>query len=133
MRHTPPFARALGPLLLAVALAACAESDRRDRDYGGSGLGGVLGDILGGRGGPFGERVAYRCDDDRRFTVAFERGGRYATVNTEDHSYDLRAEDDRGRSRSYRSDDGDVRLELDRDRAYLRVKDERDYKDCEAR
>jgi hypothetical protein len=103
-------------LLLAVALAACAGSGRHDRDYG---------------GGYYGDRVAFRCDDNRRFTVAFERNGRHVTVNTEDHSYDLRAEDDQGRG--YGSDQGDVRLELDRDRAYLRVRDEPDYKGCEAR
>jgi hypothetical protein len=137
MRPAFPSASVLYPLLLAAALAACADHERGGRDYGrgDSGLGGVLGDLLGGRGGYggglFGDRVAFRCDDDRRFTVAFERDGRYATVNTEDRSYDLRAEDDRGRSRSYRSDDGDVQLDLDR--AYLRIKDGRDYKDCEAR
>jgi hypothetical protein len=145
MRHARSPARVLGPLLLAAALAACAESDRGGRDYGGRdygggyGLGGILGDILGGGRGGYGgglfgaDRVAFRCDDDRRFTVALDRDGRYATVNTEDRSYDLRAEDDRGRSRSYRSDNGDVQLDLDRDQAYLRIKDGRDYKNCEAR
>jgi hypothetical protein len=112
MRQAPPFLGTLG--LLAVALAACAGPAHRDRDPGG---------IVSGR-------VAFRCDDNRRFTVAFERGGRYATVNTTDRTYDLRAEEDGGRS--YRSDDGNAQLDLNGDRAHLQIKNGRDYKGCEA-
>jgi hypothetical protein len=75
MRHAPPPLRTLG-LLLALALAACG-SAHRDRGFD-------LGSVVSGR-------VAFRCDDNRRFTVAFEQGGRYATVNTTDRSYYLRA------------------------------------------
>ena len=115
MRHAPPFLGTLG-LLLAVALAACGGSARRDRGYD-------LGSVVSGR-------VAFRCAGNRRFTVAFERGGRYATVNTADRSYDLRALDDRGRS--YRSEDGDAQLDLDGNRARLRIRSGPDYKGCEA-
>jgi hypothetical protein len=53
-------------LTLIVVLAGCASSDRdRDRERAGS-----LDDLLGGIFGGGGERVAYRCDGDRRFTVS---------------------------------------------------------------
>src|SRR3954447_7908466 len=115
MRHAPPPLRTLG-LLLAVALAACG-SAHRDRGFD-------LGSVVSGR-------VAFRCDDNRRFTVAFEQGGRYATVNTTDRSYYLAAEGDQNRS-SYRSDDGVAQLDLNGDRAHLQIKNGRDYKGCEA-
>lgn len=106
----------LGTLaLLAAALAACAGPAHRDR--------GPAGVVSG--------RVAFRCADNRRFTVAFEGGGRYATVNTADRSYDLRAQGD-GEGRSYRSDDGNAQLDLNGDRAHLQIKNGRDYKGCEA-
>ena len=122
--------RTLAPLALAGALGACTVSDRQDR--GGYSNGGILSDILGGRGGYGGgrsgsDRVSYRCDDDRRLTVTYYRDG--ATVQVGDRDYDLRQE---GRG-EYRSRDGDVRLEADRSRAYLRVKDQSDYQDCRAR
>jgi hypothetical protein len=115
MRHAPPPFRALG-LLLAVALAACGGSARRDRGYD-------LGSVVSGR-------VAFRCAGNRRFTVAFEQGGRYATVNTADRSYDLRALDDQGHV--YRSADGEAQLDLNGNRARLRIRGEHDYKGCEA-
>jgi hypothetical protein len=115
MRHAPPPLRTLG-LLLALALAACG-SARRDHGFD-------LGSVVSGR-------VAFRCDDNRRFTVAFEQGGRYATVNTTDRSYYLAAEGDQNRS-SYRSDDGVAQLDLNGDRAHLQIKNGRDYKGCEA-
>jgi len=114
MRHAPPPLRTLG-LLLALVLAACG-SAHRDRGFD-------LGSVVSGR-------VAFRCDDNRRFTVAFEQGGRYATVNTTDRSYYLRAEDDQGRS--YHSDDGVAQLDLNGDHAHLQIKNGRDYKGCEA-
>ena len=127
MRPLPFLARALVPLALAGALAACTTSDRGDQ--GGYGRGGGLGDVFGSifGGGPGGgDRVSYRCDDDRRLAVTYYRDG--ATVYAGDRRYDLR---DSGGGR-YSSRDGDVQLEADRGRAYLRVKDEKDYQECRA-
>ena len=130
-------ALALGTALgLAATLAGCETSDR-DRDggrYGGRSesrgdtLSGILGGVLGGGGR--GQRVSYRCDDDRRFTASFERDGRNATVDAGGRTYELRATGDRG---EYRGEDGDVRLEVARSRAELRIKDESDYQNCEER
>ena len=122
MRLVPPSSHVLVPLVLAGALAACTASDRGD--HGGYGRGGILGDIFGGGYG--GDRVSYRCDDDRRLAVTYYRDG--ATVYAGDRRYDLR---DSGGGR-YSSRDGDVQLEADRGRAYLRVKDEKDYQECRA-
>ena len=116
------------PLVLAGTLAACTASDHGD--HGGYGNGGILGDIFGGGygGGRYGgDRVSYRCGDDRRLTVTYYRDG--ASVQAGDRDYDLREE---GRG-EYRSRDGDVQLEADRERAYLRIKDQKDYQDCRAR
>ena len=127
MRLLPP-PHVLLALVLAGALAACTASDRGDR--GGYGRGGSLGDIFGGgygNGRYGGDRVSYRCNDDRRLTVTYYRDG--ASVRAGDRDYDLR-EEDRGR---YRSRNGDVQLEADRDRAYLRVKGQKDFQDCRAR
>jgi len=121
---------------LATTLAGCETSDR-DRDGGGYGgrsesrgdtLGGILGGVLGGGGRS--QRVSYRCDDDRRFTASFDRDGRNATVDAGGRTYELRATGDRG---EYRGEDGDVRLEVARSRAELRIKDESDYQNCEER
>lgn len=116
-------------LTLVVVLTGCASSDRdRNRDQGGG-----LDDLLGGIFGGGGERVAYRCDDDRRFTVSFDRRGRYASVYTRSRTYELRATDDTGDHREYRGEGGDVRLEVDGDRAELSIDGEQDYEDCEER
>jgi hypothetical protein len=128
MRLLPPPTHVLVSLVLAGALAACTAYDREDR--GGYGRGGSLGDIFGGgygNGRYGGDRVSYRCSDDRRLTVTYYRDG--ASVQAGDRDYDLRQED-RGQ---YRSRDGDVQLEADRGRAYLRIKDQKDYQDCRAR
>ena len=125
MRLLPPPSQALVPLVLAGTLAACTASDRGDHGgYGG------LGDIFGGgygSGRHGGDRVSYRCDDDRHLTVTYYRDG--ASVRAGDRDYDLQ-EGGRGH---YRSRDGDVQLEADRDRAYLRIKDQKDYQDCRSR
>jgi hypothetical protein len=123
---------ALGAMLGLAALAGCETSDR-DRDGGrsegrGDTLGGILGGVLGGDGRS--QRVGYRCDDDRRFTASFDRGGRNVTVDAGGRTYELRATGNRG---EYRGEDGDVRLEVDRSRAELRIKDESDYQNCEER
>ena len=111
-------------LALPIAVAACADlnldgdDDRRDR-RGGSGFG-------------FGQRsVEFRCDNDRQFEVSFRDGGDEAVVRTRDESYRLRYEGRDGGARQY--GDGDVRLTVDGDEARLRIKDERDYTDCEQR
>ena len=143
---TLAFGAALG---LAAALAGCETSDRdRDRDddrsQGEDVLGGILGGVLGGGGGRsgsgggglLGQSVSYRCDDDRRFTASFQPFGRGVSVDTERRTYRLypRDDGDRGRDRrEFRSEDGDVRLEIDGDRAELSVEGGDDYQDCEAR
>jgi hypothetical protein len=126
-------ALALGTALgLAATLAGCETSD--GGRYGGRSesrgdtLGSILGGVLGGGGRS--QRVSYRCDDDRRFTVSFDRDGRNATVDAGNRTYDLRATGNRG---EYRGEDGDVRLEIARSRAELRIKDESDYQNCEER
>ncbi len=145
-------ALALGAALgLAAALAGCETSDRdRDRDDDdrrqGDVLGGILGGVLGGGGsggsggggGILGRQVSYRCDDGQRFTASFQPLGQGVTVDTERRTYRLYPRDgdggggDRDR-REYRSEDGDVRLEVDGDRAELSVEGGDDYEDCEAR
>ncbi len=139
-------ARVLGALALAATLAGCVDSGR-DRDRGGDGgrnvLGGVLGDVLGGGsgergsggGGLLGQSVSYRCDDDRRFTASFQPFGGGVSVDTGRRTHRLYARDgDGGRDRrEYRSEDGDVRLEVDGDRAELSVEGGDDYEGCEAR
>ena len=139
-------ALALGAALgLAAALAGCETSDRdRDRDVDdrrqGDVLGGILGGVLGGGGGSggrgiLGRQVSYRCDDDRRFTASYQPLGGGVSVDTDRRTYRLYARDgDGGRDRrEYRSEDGDVRLEVDGDRAELRVEGGDDYEGCEAR
>lgn len=110
-------------LVLAVPalLGGCVIADgdgRRDRGFGGFG---------------FGSRydVEYRCDDDRRFRAIFNDNRERVTVETRDRTYRLRLDDRDGRRRQY--GEGDVRLTVDRDEAYLRIKDENDYQDCRAR
>ena len=143
-------ALALGAALgLVAALAGCESSDRdrdrndRDRDDGGRQgdvLGGILGGVLGGGGGSggggiLGRQVSYRCDDGRRFTASFQPLGGGVSVDTDRRTYRLRARDgDGGRDRrEYRSEDGDVRLEIDGDRAERSVEGGDDYEGCEAR
>ena len=140
-------ARVLGALALAATLAGCVDSGR-DRDRGGDGgggdvLGGILGGVLGGGGsgsgsgggGLLGQSVSYRCDDDRRFTASFQPFGRGVSVDTGRRTHRLYPRDgDGGRDRrEYRSEDGNVRLEVDGDRAELSVEGGDDYEDCEAR
>ncbi len=110
-------ARALGALALAAALAGCVDPGR-DRGRGGDGGGDVLGGVLGG-GGLLGSQVSYRCDDDRRFTASFQPFGGGVSVDTGRRTHRLYPRDgDGGRDRrEYRSEDGDVRLEVDGDRA----------------
>ncbi len=122
----------LTSLVLVAWLAGCASSDRdddwdRDRNDDDT-LGGILGGILGG--GTGGERVSYRCDDDRRFTAYFERSGRRVSVDTGRRTYRLRSRDDRD---EYEDEDGEVRLVTDGDRAELRIEGADDFEDCDAR
>jgi hypothetical protein len=108
---------------------------RRQGDVLGGILGGVLGGGGSGGGGILGRQVSYRCDDDRRFTASFQPLGGGVSVDTDRRTYRLHARDgDGGRDRrEYRSEDGDVRLEVDGDRAELRVEGGDDYEGCEAR
>jgi membrane-bound inhibitor of C-type lysozyme len=100
--------------------AGCADLDRD-----------ILGD-LGGGGGDRDRRTAeYRCDEDRRFEVAYRDDGDEAEVRTRGGRYRLKLEDRDGRRRTY--GDGDVVLTVEGDEARLRVKDEPDYSDCEER
>jgi hypothetical protein len=140
-------ARILGALALAAALAGCVDPgrdrDRRGDDGGGDVLGGILGGVLGGGdgrggsggGGLLGQSVSYRCDDDRRFTASFQPFGGGVSVDTGRRTHRLHTRDgDGGRHRrEYRSEDGDVRLEVDGDRAELSVEDGDDYEGCERR
>ena len=102
-------------LALPAVLPACADLDFDDDR----------------RGGYRDRRVEFRCDDDRRFEVTYRDRGDEAEVRTRDRSYRLEYEGRNGGSRRY--GDGDVQLFVDRDEARLRIKDERDYSDCEAR
>ena len=99
----------------------------RDRDDGS-----VFG---GGLGGLLGQRVSYRCDDDRRFTASFQPFGQGISVDTGRRTYDLeRRGSDRDRDRQeYRSRDGDVRLLVDGDEAELSIDGDDDFEDCEQR
>ena len=109
-------------LALPIAVTACGDLNL-DGDRRGSGRGSGFG---------FGQRsVEFRCDDDRGFEVSFRDGGDEAVVRTRDRSYRLGYEGRDGGARQY--GDGDVRLSLDGDEARLRIKDERDYTDCEER
>ena len=121
-------AHTLGALALMATLAACVDGDRgRDRDDGS-----VFG---GGLGGLLGQRVSYRCDDDRRFTASFQPFGQGISVDTGRRTYDLeRRGSDRDRDRQeYRSRDGDVRLLVDGDEAELSIDGDDDFEDCERR
>ncbi len=121
-------ARTLGALALVATLAACVDGDRgRDRDNGS-----VFG---GGLGGLLGQRVSYRCDDDRRFTASFQPFGQGISVDTGRRTYDLEHRgSDRDRDRQeYRSRDGDVRLLVDSDEAELSIDGDDDFEDCERR
>ena len=119
---------ALGALALAAMLAGCVDGDRnRDRDDE-DGFGGGLGGFLG-------QRVSYRCDDDRRFTASFQPFGQGVSVDAGRRSYRLqRRGSDQGRDRQeYRSRDGDVRLVIDDDEAELSIDGDDDFEDCERR
>ncbi len=121
-------ARTLGALALVATLAACVDRDRdrgRDRDDG---------SVFGGRlGGLLGQRVSYRCDDDRRFTASFQPFGQGISVDTGRRTYDLeRRGGDRDRQ-EYRSRDGDVRRLVDGDKAELSIAGDDDFEDCEQR
>lgn len=106
-----------------VLLGGCVIAD------GGGGGGGGLGDFGGLFGGS--RTVEYRCDNDRRFTAAFNEDRDRVTVEAGDRTYRLRLEDRDGSRRRYGEDD--VQLTVDGDEARLRIKDERDYSGCEAR
>jgi hypothetical protein len=121
-------ALALGALVLTAMLTSCVDGDRgRDRDDGS-----VFG---GGLGGLLGQRVSYRCDDDRRFTASSQPFGQGVSVDTGRRTYDLeRRGGDRDRDRQeYRSRDGDVRLLVDGDEAELSIDGDDDFEDCERR
>ncbi len=121
-------AQTLGVLAVTAMLAACVDGDRdRDRDDGN-----VFG---GGLGGLLGQRVSYRCDDDRRFTASFQPFGQGISVDTGRRTYDLeRRGSDRDRDRQeYRSRDGDIRLVIDGDEAELSIDGDDDFEDCERR
>jgi hypothetical protein len=128
-RRTIPIV--FGCLALAGLLAACEDGSRSGaRDGGLFGNNGILGDLgLGSR------TIAYRCDDDRRFTADFD-GARRVLVDADRERYDLRLEDrDRRDRRVYvgRENGEEVRLTVDGDDAYLRIPGGRDYQDCRAR
>jgi hypothetical protein len=121
-------AHTLGALALVAMLVACVDEGRgHDRDEGS-----VFG---GGLGGLLGQRVSYRCDDDRRFTASFQPFGQGISVETGRHTYDLeRRGGDHDRDRQeYRSRDGDVRLVVDGDETELSVDGGDDFEDCERR
>lgn len=84
----------------------------------------------GGGGGLFDRTVEYQCDDDREFRARFARDGEEVRVAAGDRDYRLELEDGGRRNRTY--GDGDVQLIIDDDEARLRIKDERDYSNCES-
>lgn len=90
-------------------------------------LAGLSGCVVVDRDGGGRDRtVSYRCDDDREFTAQFD--GDRADVRARGQTWRL----ERTGSGEYESDDGDVRLNVGRNQAELRV-DDRDYENCEAR
>lgn len=122
-------------LVLAAALAGCAEGGydgdgydySRGGYYGGGSSGGGL---FGGRG----ERVAFRCDDDRRFTARFDSRREDVSVDAGRDEFDLRLVAREGDRLIYqgREDGRDVNLTVRQDlrRAYLRIEDGSDFRDC---
>ena len=107
----------LGPLLLgATALLAACDSNGRNGGFDLSSLTGP-------------QSASYRCDDDKRMSVDYTGGGDRAIVDAGDRTYRLDLVDRNGRQRDYESDD--ATLTVDRNSAYLRVKNGSDYQDCD--
>lgn len=112
------WAAAIGGGMSVALLSGCA--DMQDN----------MDDVLGDLG--MGERtMAFECDDDRQMTVQLsdDREEAHVEAGGTDYRLEEAGEDDGGRV--YADDDGDVRLTLGNDEAYLRIADGDDYQDCE--
>lgn len=105
------------PVAALLAIPGCIDIDD-DRRGGGGGSG-------------YRDYAEYRCDEGRRFDVRFRDRGREAVVRAGDDSYRLELEDRDGRRLRYGR--GDVQLLIDRGDTRLRIKDQRDYANCEER
>ena len=132
-----PGALAAG-LVLAAALAGCAENGYYGDGYDYS-RGGYYGGGGYGSGGLFGggsERVVFRCDDDRSFTARFNARRENVSIDAGRNDYDLRLAGRESDRLIYegREDGRDVSLTVRRDlrRAYLRIEDGSDFRDCRA-
>lgn len=110
---------AIVPVVALLALPACIDIDDDRRG--------------GGGGGDYGyrESAEYRCDEGRRFQVSYRDRGREAVVRAGDETYRLDLEGRDGRRARYGR--GDVQLLVDRGDTRLRIKDQRDYANCEER
>lgn len=75
--------------------------------------------------------LAFECDDDREFTVRLSDDREEARVDVGDRTYELEEASRDDGQRVYRDDDGEVRLTMDDDEAYLRIAGADDYRDCE--
>jgi hypothetical protein len=75
------------------------------------------------------DRVAFDCEDNRRFRVNYNDDGDEAVVDTGDDSYRLDLRDRDGDRRVYEGDD--VALTVDGDEARLRISGGEDFRDCE--
>ena len=148
MARSPSRLRLALPGLLAVALAGCADADRRRGGDLGDILGGVLNgggggdargsgaDVLGGvLGGALGRRTVYRCADRRGFSAAFQPLGGGVSVEAEGETYRLRPRGSGSDGGEYESADGEVRLRVEGDTADLSVggEDGLEFRDCRAR
>lgn len=109
------FSRLALAAALGLTLTACIDLDDDRR----------------GDGGGYRESAEYRCNEGRRFDVRFRDRGREAVVRTGDDSYRLELVDRDGRRLRYGR--GDVQLLIDRGDTRLRIKDQRDFANCEER
>ena len=77
--------------------------------------------------------LAFACDDDRDIRVRLSGDRNEARVDVGDETYRLEEAGRENGQRVYRDQDGDVRLSLDGDEAYLRLAGADDYRDCRER
>jgi hypothetical protein len=75
--------------------------------------------------------LAFACDNNRELTTRFSSDREQARVDTGNNSYDLQYSGRDNGMRVYSDNDEKVRLSVSSNRAYLRIPDGTDFKDCE--